>query len=255
MEFNEKFKTFSNTELLRIINNPDGYQPNAVETAKTTFSDRGLTQEEIKIVKEELEIEMQEILSKEQKKRAIKDQYKNFGKSILDHVNIIQNGTPTTGKTIKIISLLFFGIFLFQLFKEIGMISYMFTDGSADWDFSMVLYFLPLVVVPTATALFYKRKKNGWLLLTTFLAYSAVSAIGLFVLTINVKPSGFAVMDNIFPQTSPTTHLLNFLFFAGTIWAISQENIRAVYAISKLTMIMTISITAIIVGLGLNTFF
>lgn len=35
MEFTEKFKTYTNTVLLRIIDNPDGYQPNAVETAKT----------------------------------------------------------------------------------------------------------------------------------------------------------------------------------------------------------------------------
>lgn len=139
MEFAEKFKTYTNTELLRIIDNPDGYQPNAVETAKTIFSDRQLTEEEIKIAKDELEIERQEKSNKEQKKRAVEDKFKNFGKSILDNVNPIQNETPTTEKTIKIISLLFGGLFLFQLYKEFGMISFMFTDSSAGWDFSMVV--------------------------------------------------------------------------------------------------------------------
>jgi hypothetical protein len=38
MEFNERFKTFSNTELLRIICNPEGYQPEAVETAKAIIN-------------------------------------------------------------------------------------------------------------------------------------------------------------------------------------------------------------------------
>ncbi|WP_339704466.1 hypothetical protein [Algoriphagus aquimarinus] len=255
MEFNEKFKTYSNTELLRIIDNPDGYQTKAVETAKTIFSDRQLTQEEIKIAKDELEIERQEKLNKEQKKRAVEDKFKNIGKSILENVNPIQNETPTTEKTIKIISLLFGGLFLFLLYREFGMISFMFTDSSGDWDFSIVLYFLPLVVVPTATILFYKRKKFGWLLLTMYLTYSAVSAIGLFILTMNMKPSGFDALDNFFPQTSSTTHLLTFLFFVGTIWAISRENIRTVYSITKQTMVLTISIAAIIVGLGLKTFF
>lgn len=255
MEFNEKFKTYTNTELLRIIDNPVGYQPNAVETAKTIFSDRQLTEDEIKIAKDELEIERQEKLNKEQKKRAVEEKFKNIGKSILDNVNPIQNETPTTEKTIRIISLLFGGLFLFQLYKEFGMISFMFIDSSAGWDFSMVLYFLPLVVVPTATVLFYKRKKSGWLLLTMFLTYSAVSAIGLIILTINMEPSGIPALDSIFPQTSPSTHILTFLFFAGTIWAISRENIRTVYTITKQTMILTISITAVIVGLGLKTFF
>ena len=255
MEFTEKFKTYSNTELLRIIYNPDSYQPKAVETAKTILSDRQLTEEEIKISKDELEIESQEKLNKEQKKRAVEDKFKNIGKSILDNVNPIQNETPTTEKTIQIISLLFGGLFLFQLYKEFGMICFMFTDSSSDWDFSMVLYFLPLIVVPTATILFYKRTKIGWLLLTMFLTYSAVSAIGLFFLTMNMKSSSFEALDNLFQQTSPSTHILTFLFFAGTIWAVSRENIRTVYTITKKTMILTISITAVIVGLVLKTFF
>ena len=255
MEFNEKFKTYTNTELLRIIDNPDGYQPNAVETAKIIFSDRQLTEEEIKNAKDEFEAERQEKLNKEQKKRLIEDKFKNIGKSILDNVNPIQNETPTTEKTIKIISLIFGGLFLFQLYKDFGMVSFMFTDNSADWDFSMVLYFLPLLVVPTATILFFKRNKFGWLLLTVFLTYSAVSAIGLSILTMNMEPMGTPALDNIFPQTSLTAHLLTFLFFVGTIGAISRDNIRTVYIISKQTMVLTILITAIIVGLGLKTSF
>jgi len=255
MEFTEKFKSYTNTELLRIIDNPDGYEPTAVETAKTIFSDRQLTEEEIKIAKDELEIDKQENLNKEQKKRAVEDNFKSIGKSILDNVNPIQNEILTTEKTIKIISLLFCVLFLFQLYKEFGMVSFMFTDSSANWDFSMVLYFFPLVVVPVATILFYKRKKLGWLLLTMFLTSSAVSAIGLFILTMIMKHSGFDATDNFSPQTSLTTYLLTFIFFAGIIWTISKENIRSVYAINKQTMLLTILITAIIIGLGLITFF
>jgi hypothetical protein len=57
MEFNEKFKTYSNTDLLRVIENPDDYQYQAVETAKIIFSERQLSEKEIKIAKDELEIE------------------------------------------------------------------------------------------------------------------------------------------------------------------------------------------------------
>lgn len=253
MEFNERFKLYSNTELLRIIDNPDGYQSNAVETAKIIFSDRQLTEEEIIIAKEELEIK--DKLNKEQKKGVVDVKFKNVGKSILDNVSPIQTETPTIEKTIKIISLLFGGLFLFHLYKEFGMIRFIFTDSSAAWDFSMVLYFLPLIIVPTATILFYKREKFGWLLLSLFLTYSAVSEIGLFILTINLQHSGFEALDSLFLETSPTTHLLTFLFFIGTIWAVSRENIRNVYTISKQTLILTVTITAIIVGFGIKTFF
>lgn len=255
MEFDEKYKTYSNTELLRVIVNPNDYQQIAVEAAKTIFSNRLLTEEEIKIAKDELEIESQEKLNKEQEKRENKDKLMNIGKSIIDTVNPIQKEIPSTEKTIKIISLLFGGLFLFRLYQEFGMISFMFTDSSSVWDFSMVLYFLPLVVIPTATILFYMRKKFGWILLTVFLTYSAVSVIGFFILIMNLRVSGFDALDNFFSQTSMITYLLSFLFFAGAIFAISRENIRSIYKINKQTMVLTISITAIIVGLGLKTFF
>ena len=124
MEFDEKYKTYSNTELLRVIDNPEDYQQIAVETAKTIFSKRLLTEVEIKIAKDELEIERQEKLNKEQEKSENKDKLMNIGKSIIDTVNPIQNNTPTTEKTIKIITLLFGGLFLFQLYKEFWMIRF-----------------------------------------------------------------------------------------------------------------------------------
>lgn len=251
MEFNERFKTFSNTELLRIICNPEGYQPEAVETAKAIFSDRKLTEEEIKIANDELEGERQEKRRREQKRNEVEDKVKNMGKSIFDTVNPIQNETPATEKTIKIISLLFGGLFLFQLYKAFGMIVFLFRDGLASWDLSMGFYFFPLLVILVATILFYRRNKVGWLLLIMYLTYSAVSGIGTFMLTISLSSSDYEVLDNFFNQPSSSSILLSILFFAGSIWAISRENIRNVYTISKWTMILTISITAIIAGLGL----
>jgi hypothetical protein len=255
MEFTEKFKTYTNTELLRIIDNPNSYQPNAIETAKKIFSERQLTEDEIRIVKDELEIERQVKLNKELKKRKVENKFNNIANSILEIVNPIQNESSNTEKTIKIISLLFGALFLFQLYKEFGLIGFMFTDSSASWDLSMVLYFLPLIIVPIATILFYKKRKIGWLLLTIFLTYSAVNTIGLFILTMNIQPSEFKTLDNLFPQTSLANYFFTFLFFTGIIWAISRENIRNIYKISKNMLILTVTITAVIVGIALGAYF
>ena len=241
MEFSEKFKTYSNADLLRIIENPDDYQPQAIETAKNIFADRQLSETEIKIAKDELDVEKQGKLIKEQQKQAVEDKVKNRGKSVFNHINPIQEKKLTSEKTIRIISILLGGLFLFQLYKQFGMLRFMFTDSYAEWDFSMALYFLPLIMILTATILFYRRKKAGWLLLTIFLVYSAISAIGSFILAIKWKPSGTA-LENLFPQTPPISYLLSFLFMSGIIWVISREKIRNVYSISKPTMIFTISI-------------
>ena len=54
-DFTEKFKTYSNTELLKIIDNPDLYQPLAVETANSIIASRQLTDQEFANAKAELE--------------------------------------------------------------------------------------------------------------------------------------------------------------------------------------------------------
>lgn len=248
-DFTEKFKTYSNTELLKIIDNPDAYQPLAVETAHSILSSRQLTDQEFANAKAELETQRQDKEAQDKKKKDFENKLKNIGASVLSTVNPIQFETPNTDKTIKIVSIVFGGLFLFQLYKEFGMISFMFTDNKAKWDFSMVLSFLPLIIVPTATVLFFKRKKLGWTLLVIFLTYSAVSSVELFIHTLNMQPSGIPVLDNIFLQISPTTYLLALLFFVGTLWTICKEGIRKVYTIDKKYMFKTIGIVATLTAL------
>jgi len=67
MEFHEKFKTYSNVELVRIIKNSRDYQPKAVETAKTILSGRQLSETEILIAENEVKVEKQQKREKRQK--------------------------------------------------------------------------------------------------------------------------------------------------------------------------------------------
>lgn len=254
-EFIDKFRSYTNTELLRIIDNPKSYQPKAVESAKKIFSERQLTEKEIKISKDELEIERQRKIEKEKNKKVVEDKFKNIGKSILDILNPIQNESLTVEKTINTISLLFAFLFGFKLYKEFHMILFMFTDNAAIWDLSMVIYFFPLVIIPIATILFYKRNKLGWLLMMIYLTFSAVSVISLFILTLNMQSLRNTTVYSTFPKITLATHLLTFLLITTLIWGISREKIRIVYSIKKQTMIMTISIVAILVGIGFKTMF
>ena len=80
----------------------------------------------------------------------------------------------------------------------------MFTDSSASWDSSMVVYFLPLFLVPTAALLLWFRKKHGWTLSALFFSYTAAGAIPLFISALNRQPSGNAALDTLLPVVSPT---------------------------------------------------
>jgi len=246
MDFTKTFKDYSNTDLLKIIHNPNEYPSQAVETAKTIFASRQLSEEEIEIVKAELAIQQEGKEVKRQKINNIENKMKNIGTLLLNNVNPIQAETATAEKLIKIISIVFCGLFIFKIYKEFGMISFMFTNNEAKWDFSMMLYFLPFVIIPIATFLFFKRKKIGWTLLAVYLTYSAISSFGLFILTINMKSSGVAILDSIFPQASPITHILTLAFWGGILWTISKGNIREIYSIDKKYMLATIGIVGIL---------
>jgi hypothetical protein len=249
IDFTEKFTTYSNTDLLKIIDSSDNYQPLAVETAKTIFASRQLSDNDIEIAKAELDKLKQEQETKEKKKMYLDKKVKSIASSALSTINPIQAVTPNSDKIIKIISIVFSVLFLFQLYKEFGMISFMFTESEAKWDFSMVFYFLPLLIIPTATILFFKRKKIGWTLLAIFLSYSTVTSIVLFILTLNREPSAFPALDTIFPQTSPTTHIVTLLFFAGALWTICNQEIREIYTVDKKYMFRAIGIIAAITSL------
>jgi hypothetical protein len=246
LDFKELFTTYSNTDLLNIIDSPNSYQPLAVETAKTILASRQLGSQDIEIATMELKKLRREKEAKAEKLKEIENKIKNMVDSVLSLFNPIQAKAPSPDKIIKIISITFCGLFLFQLFKEFGMIKFMFTDREAKWDFTMVIYFLPLLIVPTATILFFKRTKIEWLLLTIFLTFSAVSSIGLFILALNRDSSRFPALQIIFPHTSPITHILALMFFAGMLWSISKESIREIYSVNIKYMITTISIISTI---------
>lgn len=253
-QFTERYRTFSNSDLLRVIENHSDYQPEAVEAAKTEINQRKLSDQEIKDAKSELEAERQEQQGQKEQKAEVERKVKTFGTSIFDTINPIQKSAPTAEKLIRLITIAFGLISVVKWFNEFGLVKFMLTDNSAGWDLSMIEYFLPLVLLPVATILFWLRKKSGWILMSAYLTYSAISAFGLIIMTWNMGPLGVPALDSLFPQTSPTTQILITLFFGGTLWVLTKKEIKEHYNINKQITIATIGISAILTILFIAPF-
>ncbi len=245
-QFTERYKSYSNAELIKVIESSSDYQPEAVETAKNEIAQRQLTDKELKEAKTELENQRQEKNNQIEKKREIENKVKKIATSIVDTINPIQQSTPSTDKLIRLIMIVFVLISVYQLYDNFEMLKFMFSNSGGEWDFSIILYFVPLFLVPIAAALFWFRKKIGWILLVIYMTNSAVNSIGLLIQTWNMKSFGIPAFDSVFPQISPLTYILTFLYFAGIIWVISKGNIRNVYGINKKIMFITIGITTIL---------
>ena len=184
----------------------------------------------------------QEKQIKIEKYKVFEDKVKIIGFSIADELNPIKTGILSPDKIISRISILFGILFLFQAFTQFGLILFIFTDKSSKWDFSIVLYLLPYILLPVAVFLFWRRKKSGWILLAIFLVYSALITIVTFLMELRARNPGESGIDGLFPATSPVTYLVRLFIYCGCLWLICKNNIREIYAINNRNLLITIGI-------------
>lgn len=75
---------------------------------------------------------------------------------------------------------------------------------------------------------------------------SAVEAMWLLYESVTWKSPGFAGFDNLFSRPSPTIHIIQLLFLAGTIYVLCKPSIREVYSIDRIRMRASIGFTFIV---------
>jgi hypothetical protein len=242
-EFTELYKKLSNTELLKLISESEKYNPIAVETANNEIESRKLSEQDLKQAQSEIYAQKEKKNLEIEKRKRQEEKLKKSASILFDTFNPIQNGIQTPEKTIRFITLVLAVLSIYGIIKEFGMLKYMFTDGIRKWDIGMIEYLYPLILLPLGTFLFWKRKKSGWILLSIFLTYSAISAIGLFFMNLGREPSGIPALESLFPKVPPITYIITLVFFGGTLWLICKENIRHIYRASKQTMFLTLGLT------------
>ena len=244
--FTELYKKLSNSELLKIISELENYTPIAIQTAKMEIERRQLTEKELYQAKSQIaEKEKAKKIEIEQRKQR-EEKIKKSASTLFDTINPIQNGIQTPEKIIRLTTLIFGGLAVYQLYQQLGMFQVLFHEAVSDWDLSMVLYFFPLVMLPIAILLFWKREKIGWILLAIFLSYSAFNAVILFFMNFGRQASGIYAFEIVFPTVSPAAYLMSLIFFGGFLFLIGKEDVRYLFKISKQTIINTITLTLIL---------
>ena len=104
MDFIKQFEEYSTIKLLRIIDSPDDYQPEAVEAAKVILSNRQLSEEDIEIARGNLNAEKREEVRKENE---FKDKVTSVYKSAFDSVNPMNKRNLVAEKIIRNITVVF----------------------------------------------------------------------------------------------------------------------------------------------------
>jgi hypothetical protein len=238
-DFSEYYKTLSTLELLIILENPGDYQLPALEAAKREMQNRELSPNEINAVKEQMEAARLQKEKQKEKVKVIEDTIKKAGNTIIDTLNPIQSGIPTTDKLIRFIVIAYGGIFIFQLLTETRSIIATVKD-IADYPVETIFYLLPFVILPVGLFYFWKRKKRGWVLLGIFITYFIVHACWMLYEYFTWTSSGNEFFDMLLPVTSPVSSWVQLLVLGGTLFVICKREIREIYKIDKQSMLLTI---------------
>lgn len=244
-EFAERYKKTSTSDLLKIIQNPSEYQPLALEAATAEIANRQLTPEQLSEAQAALEADQQRIEQGRATQRAIEEKVNAWSATVTDAVNPYQTGPITADRQIQAICIFFLVLALYYIYNAYGFVDFLLFDDVGEFDPSLVLYFLPLVITPLAAFLFWQRKKIGWKLVTIYLTYVSASELLLFVQALDMREY---TSDILFPSVPLIQYIGAAIVYVWCLWVVCKASIREHYAVNKETMLKTIifTVTAVV---------
>lgn len=238
-QFAARYKKLSNADLLKIIDTPADYQPEAIEVANDELIARQLTDAELLAAREENETLRQEALLKSARTKLWENKAQDLAHTISDTLNPIQTEKPSAPKAILWISILMILLTLYQLYSQFGLLKYMFTYGSGKWSFAMIMYFFrPLIIAPIAAILFALREKYGWVLLVGYFAYLAFNTLALFYFAFKhpVRPGD--PFSGLLPSVTVDSLIGWAVFNGGCLYFIFKKEVREIYNIGTKNIVI-----------------
>lgn len=227
--FKERYKSYSNTRLVEIIANGEDYQEEALKSAKEELQKRKLSDaEEEQIYAELAAIDADEKRALEQRK-AREKQLQLTIKNFFNPINPLLAELSKLERNIRLITLVFGGIAVYQLIVDFDSLVYVFTS-SHDWDFTVLLFLIPYIGLPIAVYLFWKRKKIGWIFMLIYIFVGLLNIAFMFYYAYNYSYDNMIYYEEMYlPPSIPSAYILPFLFYVGCVWVMIDKKMRKSY--------------------------
>ena len=210
-QFTEKYKTFSNADLKKIIDNPTDAEVGAVEAAKIELKDR-------------LRL--------------------NDG-GLTDPAPNIKKSSPATNWIIAIISIVFALSFLYRIDTPFGLLTLVINESSISGVILDLIHFALWTMLPIAVYLFWKREKRGWILLCVFFANTTLNNIVSFSRELR-QPGVANAFINSFFVAVVEFHALDIITYSACLWLICKSSVRLIYKVDRRLTLICIGLGAII---------
>jgi hypothetical protein len=242
MDFNfyDQFKDHSTIELLKIVRNPSGYQPEAIEAVTKVLSERNITGADM----EEVDAYFNEQKNKVERKA---EKINAFKEKAADLLEPITNPGPEI-KPVKWLNilLLVMGLqYLWTFFKTMKMFVGILGCRGCTVDITVIWLLLLLLYPPVIFYLLLKKKRWGWILL---FAENLVS----FIISIRQSFTFFKYQHYHLGDTG--TFLVSMLIKAGFCYFLWRKEIATFFGISATDKKNTTLVAVIIAALFIVIF-
>lgn len=241
-DFINRYQSYSNVDLLKIVNSPDDYQVPAVEAANDLLADRNVSEADISVAQGHII---------KQKHTSDKDHWEKAGKSLLR--KIYPSHKNLTEKIIAACTLILCFIVLNEWYNQFDLLMFIFSDEIVNWDFSLMIL-LPFFLLPVATWWFYKRRKIGWTMVVIYLIFLIIAGVSMLLYDLNREPVTSLSMEIVAPQIDMVNCIISTLFFSLFLLSICRADVREIYAVEKRYMFITASATAVVALMGISAF-
>jgi hypothetical protein len=221
MDFNfyDQYKTLSNVELLKIVRNPTGYQPAAVEAATRLLAEREVPQADI----DEAEGYFQEI---EDKAKSKTEKINSYKEKAADFLEPITHPGPDI-KAVKWLNIFLVVVglnYLWTFYLTVRNFVRILGCRECGFDYTHGLQGLYLLYIPVVFYLLLKQKRWGWILL--FADNVITFIIGLW--------SSVAFFKYLrIHRGDPTTFLLTIFLHGGLAFFLWRKDISTFFGVTN----------------------
>ena len=219
-EFLVYYSGLSSVELLKIIEQKENYQPDAIEAANKVLSERNYSSDEWNAAQAEINFLVNKKIERQEK---INKKINKISDFIDEHFGIKERSPEK--KLNLFCAGLFFYTFLSGIFNARAIAGYYYSTF-ASWSIAILIYLLQLFII----YLLYKRNNWGWILIVGGYVFLAVENIQSFFESFRPK-DGF--LDFLYAPINPYYTALAFCINIGIVLFLNTKNIHQQFTISK----------------------
>lgn len=238
--FSEYYKTISDSELLRILQNSKGYQAAAIAAAKQELSARQLSEAELAIANQSIQDEANQQDAVEK----MEEKIRSGGRTLLDMINPAEGSQASPEKMIRLIAIV---LGIMWLWNAVTIAPDAVAGLDSPYARFRFIHLRTLVLIgltPIAIFFFWLRTKSGWILLNFLLIYQVLGSV---VTLVWIFQQAALKSDGKTFVADPVTAASFSIFWVGVLYTLCRPGIRKICNITQRTMLLVL-LTAIVIN-------